>query len=681
LYYAIEKGFWLHFAIETQGFDQILKLPSQLGTVDLPRLVVASRIGRTVGMMTARMKCRFSQTTTVIRANFNARGRSSWPSVTVLLASIVLVIGVLYWSRGILIPIALAILLTFILAPIITFLGRLKMGRTSSVVLIVILTFVLLGAIGTMITSEFRSLGDELPNYRQNIRKKISDLRLASKGGPLEKLQEMVKEVIDEIKKEEPTEEAGQAAAIPVVVTREQPAGNVLGLLMERLASAGLVIVLVIFMLLRREDLRDRLLRLAGYSHMAATTKAIDEAGKRISKYLFRQFLVNTGYGVAVGAGLYFIDLPYALLWGFFAGLTRFIPYIGSWLGALGPMLMSLTVFDGWSEPLLVIGLIAGLELINNVMVEPRLYGESIGVSEVALLIMIAFWTWLWGPIGLLLATPLTVCLMVISKSVPDLEFISLLLGSEPVLAPHQVFYQRLVAKVADEGQGIVDAFLETHSPTELFELLLIPTLISLRHDYVRGRVNDKDQKFVLQFVRQILEDAESLGRPKAGESSQKRPAESLESSPSAERVLVFGCPAHDEADELALMMLSQSLRAEQREMRVLSSAMLFSERLTEVEQFKPALVCVGLLPEGALFPVRQFCKLLHSHFPELPIIVGRWGAGKQERLPEPFSNLVSAIGWTLEETKNQVIQFAQISSSTAPLPQGNARPQPQPLK
>jgi predicted PurR-regulated permease PerM len=264
-----------------------------------------------------------------------------------------------------LIPIALAILLTFILAPIVTVLRRRGLARTLSVVLTVVLTFALLGGIGTMLAIELRSLANELPQYRQNIRKKISDVRLARKGGPIGKVQDTVREVVDEIKKEDSTA-TNASPAVPVVVTGSKvpdPTGAPLfGPLLEPLASAGLVLALVIFMQLRREDLRDRLLRLAGYGRLAATTKAIDEAGKRVSKYLLRQCVLNTGFGVGVGVGLFFIGLPYAVLWGFLAAVARFIPYVGPVVAALAPTLMSLAFFDSWATPLLVLAFVVGLE-------------------------------------------------------------------------------------------------------------------------------------------------------------------------------------------------------------------------------------------------------------------------------------------------------------------------------
>ncbi len=610
-----------------------------------------------------------------MRAHFQLP-RANWLSLCLFLSSLVLIVGILYWARDVLIPLALAVLLSFILAPVVTLLRRRGLGRTLSVVLTVVFTFALLGAIGAMITIEFRSLANDLPKYRQNIRKKISDVRLAGKGGSIEKVQETVKDVINEIKKEDPAAPK-LATAVPVVVTGNKATETsmpVLGPLLEPLASGGLVVVLVIFMLLRREDLRDRLLRLAGYGRLAATTKAIDEAGKRVTKYLLRQSLLNASFGVGIGLGLYLIGLPYAILWGFLAAVARFIPYVGPWLGASAPILLGLAVFDGWTAPLLIIGLVSVLELITNLMVEPVLYGQTVGVSEVALLIMIAFWTWLWGPIGLVLSTPLTVCLMVIGKSVPDLEFIGVLLSSEPALNPHHGFYQRLVAKDGDEAHDTVETYLKDHSRGELFERLLLPTLVSCRHDHERGRLTDEDHAFVLRSIRQILEEEQTAAAalpPEARHPLEPRP---LDVPAPEKRPVILGWPANDEADELALMMLAELLRADHWTLRILSSQLLSSESIAEVERLQPALVCVGFLPRGPVFTLRQFCKRLRASFPKVHVVVGQWGAPDYERTDVQLAGLVEAIGWNLSETKNQIIQFAQIE--TAPAANSETTPQ-----
>lgn len=605
-----------------------------------------------------------------MRDHVKSLTQSSWLSASLMLGSLVLVIGVLYVARAILIPIALAILLTFILAPIVTALRRRALGRTGSVLLTVTLAFIFLGGIATVIGHQLRSLANDLPAYRHNIRQKISDLRLARQGVALEKVQQTVKGVIQEVN-QEPSAVKTNTPALPVVVTNQESMESTvawMGPLIEPLGNAGLVIVLVIFMSLRREDLRDRLLRLAGYGRLVTTTKAIDEAGKRLSKYLLRQFLVNSSYGALLGLGFFFIGLPYAILWGVLAAVTRFIPYVGPLLGAAGPILMSLAVFDSWSAPLLVGGLVVLLEVINNVWIEPRVYGQSIGVTEIALLIMIGFWTWLWGPIGMVLAAPLTVCLMVISNSVPDLEFIGLLLSREPALSPHHVFYQRLVAKDADEAQEVVERYLEEHSRMELYENLFMPALAACRHDRRRQRLTDQDQQFAYQLIRQILEETGGSGLLKTSEQLPRPKVARLAEAGAAEHPLLLGYPAYDEADELALLMLAGLLSEEGWTMHVLPSTMLVSEAIPELEKQQPAVVCVGSVSGGSMFGARQFCKRLRERQPNLCVVLGRWLAHDgDEEMRRRFTECVAEFGRSLNETKNQLTQLAQTRGAGQP--------------
>ena len=364
----------------------------------------------------------------------SGQGAGTLPAL-IAVATFVLIIASLYWAQAVLIPVALAILLTFLLSPVAGLLERIALGRLPSVILVVVLAFSLLGGIGWIVTLQFGSVANELPTYRKNIRQKIADIREASKGGALEKVQETAEDVKEEFQK---TDEPARIKEKPrqVVVNAEEsstfwPIPLAVGPMVERFASVGLVIVLVIFMLIQREDLRNRLIRLAGYGRLTVTTRALEEAGQRISRYLLMQTIINSSFGLAVGLALYLIGLPYAILWGFLAALLRFIPYAGPFAAAVVPSALSLAVFQGWLWPIVVVGLFLTLELLNNMVLEPLLYGDSAGVSGVGLLVAIAFWTWLWGPVGLVLATPLTVCVVVFGKYVPRMDFIGVLMSDQ----------------------------------------------------------------------------------------------------------------------------------------------------------------------------------------------------------------------------------------------------------
>ena len=436
---------------------------------------------------------------------------------------------------------------------------------------------------------------------------------------------------------------------------------------LESLATAGLVIVLVIFMLIRYADLRARILYLAGYHRLTIATKALDEAGHRISRYLLMQSIINGSFGMAAGLGLFLIGVPYAILWGLLAAVLRFIPYVGPTIAAVLPSALSLAAFPGWGQPLLVIGLILLLELASNMIMEPLLYGQSAGVSEVALLVAVAFWTWLWGAVGLILATPMTVCIGVLGKYIPQIEFIGVLLGDEPVMEFPTNYYQRLVAQDQDEAAALVEEYLETHPLETLYDDVLIPALKAAKRDRQLGTLTDEDVHFIIQATRAIVEDL-SMRQPQPVTSAAPTltlPAREL--SATTPPLQILGCPAYDAADELALLMLQQLLDPSRYRTAIISAEMLTGEVLSVVERQHIRLICVAALPPGALAPVRYLCKRLRARFPDCRIVVGRWGSGEESDNPRVrFRDLgADEVGTTLLETRNQISQLSQLVSSS----------------
>ena len=315
-------------------------------------------------------------------------------------------------------------------------------------------------------------------------------------------------------KNEEPAKVQGKPREVVVKAEESStfwPIPLAVGLMVERFAGAGLVIVLVVFMLIQREDLRNRLIRFVGYGRLTFTTRALEEAGQRISRYLLMQTIINSSFGLAVGLALYLIGVPYAVLWGFFAAVLRFIPYVGPFAAAIMPSALSLAVFEGWLWPILVVGIFVALELICNMVLEPLLYSESAGVSGVGLLVAVAFWTWLWGPVGLVLATPLTVCVVVLGKYVPGMDFIGVLISDQPAMESNISYYQRLLAMDQAEAAEIVEEHLKTHPQEQLFDGVLIPALNYARRDRELGRLTEDGEQFVFRATREILEDLNSL--------------------------------------------------------------------------------------------------------------------------------------------------------------------------
>jgi predicted PurR-regulated permease PerM len=534
---------------------------------------------------------------------------------------IALVVAGLYWLQAVLIPMALAVLLTFLLSPVVGTLQRRGLGRVPAVLVTVVLALSVLGGIGWTLTRQLMTLADELPRYSLNIQHRIADLHGASKGGSVEKVQKTVEDVVGEIQK---TDKLGVTRQKPVAVVLEPPSILArLPSLLQALASAVVVTVLMIFMLLERRELRDRVILLIGYRRMTATTRALDEAGARISRYLLMQSIIDGSFGVAVGLGLFLIGVPYPVIWGSLAAALRFIPYVGTFVAALLPLALSLAVFPGWLQPALVVGLFLVLWLVASVVMEPWLYGQSAGVSQVALLIAVIFWTWLWGPVGLLLATPLTVCLVVLGKHLPALGFIVVLMGDRPVIEAKARYYQRLLARDQDEAADIVEAYVNTDGRESVYDAVLLPALYYAKQDRDRGLLTEGDVQFVGQATREILEvlahDAPAPSERDTGDLSVSDPGANT-------RVWIVGCPARDEADALALEMVRHLLDPARYRIEVSGTGMLTAEVVAWVDLHRPPLLCIGAVAPGGLSQTRHLCKRLRSQCPELKIVVGRWG-------------------------------------------------------
>jgi predicted PurR-regulated permease PerM len=584
----------------------------------------------------------------------------------IAVATVVLIIASLFWAQAILIPIALSIMLTFLLSPVASASERIGLGRLPSVILIVVLTFSLLAAIGWVVTLQLTSLGNELPKYTGNIRQKISDVRGAGKGGALEKVQKAIEEFKDEIQKKEiPLK--GKEKPNPVVVKAEEssrfwPIPLASTAMLEPLAAAGLVVVLVIFMLTQREDLRNRLIRLVGYGRLTVTTRALEEAGQRISRYLLMQTLINSSFGLMVGFALYLIGVPYAVLWGFLAAVLRFIPYVGPFAAATLPSALSLAVFEGWMWSILVIGIFVALELLNNMVLEPLLYAESAGVSGVGLLVAIAFWTWLWGPVGLVLATPLTVCVVVLGKYVPGMDFIAVLMSDQPAMESNISYYQRLLAMDQAEAAEIVEEHLKTHPKEQLFDEVLIPALSYARRDRELGRLTEDCEQFVFRATREILEDMNSLIPQSSSELSDSSRTTTTEGNSPVmlPKVSILGCPAQDEADELALLMFRQLLDSTKYEVEIMPDAMLTAEVVALIGEKNPAMICIAAVLPGELAQTRYLCKRLRVRFPNLKIAVGRWGIGSEDSNSIVLAG-ADKVGTTMIETREQMIQLSRI--------------------
>ena len=579
-----------------------------------------------------------------------------------ILISTAVVLWMLFWLQAVLVPVALAILLTFMLSPLVSLLQRIRLPRALAVVIVVGIAFSLIVALGWLLGRQVTSFVDTFPQYEKNINAKLAAFQPVT-GGFVDKVQRIVGRISRQLDKQAASREPQglrSRAPLPVKIIDdgspfEYPAlWSVLGPVLEPLAMIGLSIVLVIFMLLRREDLRDRVISIVGHGRLTLTTKALDEAGDRISRYLLMQLIVNGTYGVAVAGGLFAFGIPYALLWGFLATVLRYIPYLGAWLAAILPIGLSLIVSEGWSTPLLVLGLFLTLELISNMLIEPWLYGRGVGVSETATLIMIAFWTWLWGPIGLVLATPLTVCILVLGKYVPFLGVLDTLLGDQPALEPHIVFYQRLLARDHDEAAEIAETYLENASLVATFDALLIPALTSGRRDVERDTLNIDEQRGVVDAALEIAEQLATLNDNKS-----KNDGESVSATPPPvdTPIRVLGIPARDASDHVALIMLSECINNARLELSIMEPGLLASDAIARAMEYQPALICIASLPPGGGTQARLLGMRLRARFPELKILVGRWGyVGDVKKMHAQLLDAgASDVATTLEETGHQI--------------------------
>ena len=539
------------------------------------------------------------------------------------------IIATLYFGRDLLVPLALAALLTFMLAPLVTRLQH-RLGRVAAVLLVVAMIFAATAATGWVLTRQAVDLVNRLPDYKENIRTKLHSIQVPS-GGPLAK----VSETWEELKKDlpggtkegiHPTPDAMRDAvpqAVPVEVVsgkdgRLQFAQVILTPLLGPLGTAALVLLLLIFMLLQREDLRNRLIRLIGQGRISATTSAMDDAGARVSRYLLMLLVVNVTYGIAVAIGLYFIGVPNAILWGTLAAVLRFIPYVGPWIGAAFPILLSLAISPDWLVPLLTTGLFIVLELISSNVLEPWLYGSSTGVTPIAVIFAALVWTWLWGPVGLVLATPITVCLVVMGRHVPRLAFLSVILSDEEALTPAEDCYRRLHSVGEQDEMELVDTYLKTNPLSMLFDSVLIPVVAAAETDHRLGQLEPEQLAFVEQGLSDILDDLEV-----------RFDAVSPATAPAlVDNADFHVCcvPARAYRDQLAGDMLVQLLRQKGYKAHNASAKMAVEDLIDWIREAKADVVCVSAVAPTTTIHARYISSKLRASFPEMKIIVGLWG-------------------------------------------------------
>ena len=555
-------------------------------------------------------------------------------------------IAALYFAREIFIPLAFALILTFVLSPVVALLQRSRIGRAPSVAVSVLVTIVAAGCVGWIIATQLVDVAKDLPRYRQNIQAKMEAFRVPTKG-PLGLAANSLKDIAQELSSPAapspgpipPVRNREQGAApgtpgLPVPVQIMQPPAGGLEYLRDMvqpvlrpLALTGLVLIFTIFMLIQRFDLRHRLFRLAGLGQINLMTQALDDAAQRVSRYLLMQGLVNAGFGALFGFGLYCIGVPYPALWGVIAGLLRIVPYVGTMIAATLPIALSLAAFNSWAPPLLVFLLFAGLELITANFLEPWLYGANTGISSLALLVAVIFWTVLWGPAGLILSTPLTVCVVVLGRYVPQLSFLQVLLGDDVALGAEAQIYQRLLAMDQPEAHAIVDRCLKEKSLVELYDSVLIPALSLAEQDRHKGAIDAIREEFLFLSINEMITELSEYQPAHDSSPAEDAAAESGPAERLSARIICL--PANDRADEVTAAMLAQLLEQAGHAAVSLPVAHASLVEMLALLEIKPDdVICISALPPFAFPPARTMCKLIRERFPKLKIVVGVWGFG-----------------------------------------------------
>ncbi|WP_062228064.1 AI-2E family transporter [Aureimonas frigidaquae] len=540
--------------------------------------------------------------------------------------------AILYVARDVLQPLAIGLLLTFALAPVVSFLRKRHVPRILAVVLSVGFAFALIGVYSAVVGAQVAGLAQNIPSYQANIIAKVRNLQEMGAGeGILSRITTAVQNVGAQLNQGQAVVDA--QAPMPVeIIDRTSPITTLLSYivpLISPFATLGLIIVLVIFMLLEREELRDRFIRLVGYDDLHRTTQALQDAGRRVGRYLLAQLLVNTLYAVPITVGLWLLGIPNALLWGSLTLVLRFIPYVGPILGMVLPLFLAVAVAPGWSLLLWTAALFIGMELISNNIVEPWLYGSRTGLSSLAIIVAAIFWTWLWGPLGLLLSTPLTVCLVVLGRHVPQFSYLNVLLGNEPVLEPHARLYQRLLAGDPEEATDHAETYLAEEYLVDFYDEIGVPALILGEKDRQRGVLSDVQRVQVRDTVHDLIANLNDIAEEEendveASEDAKvewtKRQDTLASAAPDGTGKTVLCMGGRGDLDDAAAMMVAQCLEVLGAEAETANHQTLRLDRIQALPSVKADAIVVVYLNPRSLPQARQVVRRLKRMRPNIRI-------------------------------------------------------------
>jgi predicted PurR-regulated permease PerM len=567
------------------------------------------------------------------------------------LATVALIVTVLAKAEAILVPLALAVVLAFALSPAVKRLERV-LRRGGAVAVVVVVSLGLVTGCGYLLKRQLVDLSSQMTKYSDSIRRKLLTLQ-GSEGTGLAALSKSVDRLVRNLDEHVAANEGARPVRlVPAETSLIERIEGTLVPVVEPVARSLVVLVLVIFFLVKREDLRDRVIRLMGRGNVTLTTRALDEAGERISRFLTHQSAINGGYGIVVAFGLFFIGIPYSPLWGVMAALLRFVPVVGVLLATVIPAALAFAQFPGWWPLLATLGLFLGLDALAGSAIEPVVIGAKTGVSSMAMLVSAIFWSWLWGPVGLLLSTPLTVCLAVAGKHVSNLSYLSVLLGDEPALEDDLVLYQRLLSGDEEEAHEILERRFRATPRGQVFDQVVIPALLLAGRERARNEISEADHQHVLRAIRSLVETApDAAGQGKVGDAAP----ESL--PPIPQRVL--GVSARTLTDETIWGMWTQLFDPRRVELESVGSAYLSSDAAAVGDEALPDLVCVLSIPPGGLAQARYICRRLRAKLPLTPILVIRPGvqASEKESGKKLLEEGASTVCATLEEAQTAAQQ------------------------
>jgi predicted PurR-regulated permease PerM len=612
----------------------------------------------------------------------------------------VVVLAALYVGKEVFLPVVLAILLAFVLAPFVD-LMRKWLGRVPSVIVAVLVTLGIILSLGGVIGFQLAGLATDLPRYQSTIRDKVGSLREGSAIGRLPELLKDFGRQFDRAVAETPQAPPASAGAsappapeevrpMPVEVHQPDPtpaqvARNVLLPLLEPLATTGIVFVVLVFILMQREDLRDRMIRLFGSSDLHRTTAAMDDAARRLSRYFLMQLGLNASFGVVAAIGLWLIGVPSPLLWGVFAALMRFVPYIGSFVAAVPPILLAAAVDPGWSMALMTLALYLIGEPLMGHVVEPVVYGQSTGLSPFAVVMSAIFWTWLWGPVGLLIATPLTLCLVVLGRHVERLEFLDVLLGDRPALTPAENLYQRMLAGDPDEALDSAEVLLKERSLTSYYDEVALKGLQLAANDASRGVLTGRQLEQIKDVIHALVQDLgshddvepppqatkdEPVASPASDKPDIKAPAV-VEPMPQQDKIAepwrtegaVMCIAGRGPLDEAAAEMLAQLLGKHGLGTRLVPHQEVSRRAILNLDMTGVQMVCISYLEiSGTPAHLRYLLRRLKQKAPKAPVVVGLWPAEDAVLKSETMRATLGA-DYYVSSMRDTVVQCLKIAT------------------